>query len=97
MASMMSQKLNVTDPLVAELFAAMKGLQLAHDIGITQLIFEGDSANTIKALQENDGEYSWLGNVIKEAKQLLHELKAWELSTIGREANNVAHLLARNA
>jgi hypothetical protein len=38
-----------------------------------------------------------LGNVIKEAKQLLHGLEAWELSTIGREANNVAHLLARNA
>ncbi len=97
MASMMSQKPNVTDPLAAEQFAAMKGLQLAHDIGITRLILEGDSANTIKALQENDGEYSWLGNVIKEAKQLLHGLEAWELSTIGREANNVAHLLARNA
>jgi hypothetical protein len=24
-------------------------------------------------------------------------LDAWELSTIGREANNAAHLLARNA
>uniref|UniRef100_A0A2N9G3M9 CCHC-type domain-containing protein n=1 Tax=Fagus sylvatica TaxID=28930 RepID=A0A2N9G3M9_FAGSY len=36
MASMMSQKPNVTDPLAAELFAAMKGLQLAHDIGITR-------------------------------------------------------------
>ena len=45
MASMMSQKPKVTDPLAAELFATMKGLQLAHDISITRLILEGDSAN----------------------------------------------------
>ena len=45
MASMMSQKPKVTNPLAAELFATMKGLQLAHDISITRLILECDSAN----------------------------------------------------
>ena len=50
MASLMASRHYVTDPAAAELYAAIQGLQLAHDIGIRRIILEGDSLNTMKAL-----------------------------------------------
>uniref|UniRef100_A0A2N9FJF0 RNase H type-1 domain-containing protein n=1 Tax=Fagus sylvatica TaxID=28930 RepID=A0A2N9FJF0_FAGSY len=41
MASLMGSKTNVIDPYAAEVFAAIQGLQLAHDIGIKKVIIEG--------------------------------------------------------
>ena len=40
MASLMSRKENVTAPLAAELYAALQGLQLAHNIGVKRVIIE---------------------------------------------------------
>jgi ribonuclease HI len=98
MASLMGSKTNVIDPYAAEVFAAIQGLQLAHDIGIKKvIIIEGDSAGTIKALHGSEDDCSWLGNEILEARRLLQRLEEWDLSTICREANIVAHMLARQA
>jgi ribonuclease HI len=97
MASMTCSRANVMDPFAAELFAAKAGLQLAHDIGIKRVILEGDSANTNKALGSMEDDYSWLGNEVTEARHLLQSLEAWELSTIKRDVNKVAHMLARKA
>ena len=96
MVSLMGSKTNVIDPYAAEVFAAIQGLQLAHDIGIKKvIIIEGDSASTIKALHGFEDDCSWLGNEILEARRLLQRLEEWDLSTICREANIVAHMLAR--
>ncbi len=40
MASLMSRKEHITDPLAAELYAALQGLQLAHDIVVKRVIIE---------------------------------------------------------
>ena len=42
----------------AEFYAAIQGLQLAHDIGIRRIILEGNSLNTIRALCGGVEEYS---------------------------------------
>ena len=97
MVSLMGSKTNVIDPYAAEVFAAIQGLQLAHDIGIKKVIIEGDSASTIKALHGSEDYCSWLGNEILEARRLLQRLEEWDLSMIRREANVVAHMLARQA
>ena len=99
MASLMASRHYVTDPAAAELFAAIQGLQLAHDIGIRRIILEGDSLNTMKALCGGVEEYSnsWLGNEVMEARFLLGKFEVWETSIIRREANVAAHMLARQA
>ena len=99
MASLMASRHYVTDPAAAELFAAIQGLQLAHDIGIRRIILEGDSLNTMKALCGCVEEYSnsWLGNEVMEARHLLEKFEVWKTSIIRREANVAAHRLARQA
>ena len=99
MASLMASRHYVTDPAAAELYAAIQGLQLAHDIGIRRIILEGDSLNTMKALCGGVEEYSnsWLGNEVMEARFLLGKFEVWETSIIRKEANVAAHMLARQA
>ena len=61
MATMNRIVYNITDPLVAEHAVVIYGLQFAMDIGFHTFIDEGDSLLTIRALQSNEQDFSWLG------------------------------------
>ena len=97
MATMNRIVYNITDPLVAEHAVVIYGLQFAMDIGFHTFIDEGDSLLTIRALQSNEQDFSWLGYWIDVTCRLLQYLQYWEQSHVKKEANSVAHLLARSS
>ena len=55
---------------VAELeaLACLRAMQFALDIGLTRVIFEGDSATVINALRQGLGELTCYGNVLDDIR-----------------------------
>ena len=60
-------------------------------------IIESDSLSVVKAIQDTAEPTFHIGNIIEDAKLLSKTMKSCEFHHTKREANRVAHTLARNA
>ena len=72
-----------------------EGVQLAWELGLREIIIEGDAQVVIKALQ-NSESCSWpIQKVVEGSLQSLSCFKAWTASHVSRTGNEAAHLLAK--
>ncbi|KAE8124743.1 hypothetical protein FH972_019600 [Carpinus fangiana] len=65
--------------------------------GIYKYIFEGDSLEVVNALRSDDSCWTQYGMMINEEKEGLLRLQKWNVQHVRREANAVAHRLAKEA
>ena len=82
---------------IVEVIAAKKALQFAKDLGLSSIVLEGDSKITIDGLMGEDSSLAEYGHLIDEAKEIAKKLVEVEFNHVQRQANNVAHNVARHA
>ncbi|KAH0983311.1 hypothetical protein GBA52_010488 [Prunus armeniaca] len=78
-----------------EILVVREGLALALSLGIASPIFEGDSAVVVAAVKRAGHDYSNLGTIVKEVKDLQKQFPGSVFQFTHREANGVVHGLAR--
>ena len=94
----LSKKINAQlGPLEAEAKAVEAGIQFAKDIGIQDVILEGDSLTVLNALCGNTSPPSSVAAVVAGIKVLSCYLRQVEFSHVRRQCNRPAHLLAKHA
>ena len=94
----LSKKINAPlGPLEAEAKAVEAGVQFAKDIGIQDVILEGDSLTVLNALCGNTSPPSSVAVVVAGIKVLSCYLRQVEFSHVRRQCNRPAHLLAKYA
>ena len=81
----------------AEMLACRKALEFAIDVGISDLIIEGDNVSVMRVVASNCLDGSRLGNVLEDIHCLASALRWCSVSCVKRTANSVAHSLARFA
>lgn len=69
----------------------------AVDIGINELVIEGDCAQVISALTSNHFSLSRLGHVYEDIQVLIAGLRWTDVRWVNRSANLVAHSLTQAA
>jgi ribonuclease HI len=87
---------NISSAATAEALAMMEGLALANHYGGTNVIMESDSLETINAC---NGDEVWWGEesaIFADYIDLASHIDGVEYRHCYREANEVAHELARN-
>ena len=85
------------DPLEAEAMAVEVGVQFAKDMGITEVMVEGDSLIIQRALTELATPPSSVDAVIVGIKASCAKFHHIAFSHMRRQGNNPAHLLAKYA
>ena len=80
-----------------EVIAAKKALKFALELGLSVIVFEGDSKNTIDALLSEEVSLANIGHLIEEAKLYGDQLDEVEFSHVKRQGNKAAHNIARHA
>jgi ribonuclease HI len=88
---------NCIDAEEAEARAALWGLKLISRQAPAGVLLEMDCLHSVAALQSKDQDRSRLWNVYGEAKNLLQNLKVFEVKHSKRETNRVADALAKLA
>lgn len=85
------------EPATGEALAALHVAEFCWDLGIFDVILEGDSLIVTRAL-EGKGE-NWLrfGQIVEVTKLVLRSFRQWRISHVRREANGAAHGLAKEA
>lgn len=94
----MSKKLNL--PLGAvevEAKAFEEGLLLAGDLGLKQVILEGDAQIVTNALLGKCLPPSSIQMIITVARRWRQIVQDWKINYVRRTGNGAAHLMARNA
>ncbi|KAL0004760.1 hypothetical protein SO802_012321 [Lithocarpus litseifolius] len=94
----MSQVVPLPQTIVElEALAALKALEFAADLGLFNVILEGDSEILINALMDNSLSLASFGLLIQDIKAYAEFFQCISFSHIRREGNIVAHNLARHA
>lgn len=96
MGPMIAKGPAVADSLEAKALACRR-LEFAVDIGINELVIEGNCAQVISALTSNHFSLSLLGHVNEDIQVLIAGLRWTDVRWVNRSANLVAHSLARAA
>lgn len=80
-----------------EALACLKAVQFAFKIGLTRVVFEGDSAVIINALLHGAGELASFGNILDDIRLHSSVFQFVEFVHVSRNCNSVAEALAKKA
>ncbi|EPS68405.1 hypothetical protein M569_06367 [Genlisea aurea] len=84
------------DSECGEFLAARRVLELAQFMRLENVVLEGDCLSCITAINDDVDPSSALGNIIQDIKVLLSGFQSWSAHHMPRDANKVAHLLAKS-
>ena len=75
------------EPAVVEAMAALEAIQLCRDRGYGRVHFMGDAKTVIDAVNSEVPDWSRMGHLINDIRELLQDLSLWKMSYISREHN----------
>ena len=78
-----------------EALACRRAVQFAKEIGLSQVIFKGDSSTVIQAVQEGCSDVLPFGHVIEDIRVLASDLQFSSFSHVSRVCNVVVDALAK--
>ncbi|XP_042944721.1 uncharacterized protein LOC122278607 [Carya illinoinensis] len=96
-ATLRQRKSLIIEHFLAESYGALKAVQFARDLGLSKAVLEGDSLQTIQALQRDQEVWCSSNMFLFEAKLGLVKFARWEVSHVRRDGNVVTHILVKNA
>ena len=80
-----------------EALACRRVVKFAAEIGLPQVVIEGDLAVIINALTTDNGEQTIYGNIIEDICALISGFQLVEYNHVPRACNLVADALAKKA
>ncbi|XP_042944727.1 uncharacterized protein LOC122278613 [Carya illinoinensis] len=83
------------DPLLDEAVAARRATSFCAELGLSDIILEGDSLAVVKVVQHREDSWSSSGVVLRDVKLLLSRTRHWSIQYVPREVNVLAHHLAK--
>jgi ribonuclease HI len=92
-AKSMTQKGSL-DPIAAETIAATMAAKLCKEMGIRQVLLEGDAKEVVEAVKSHLPDESATGHLTADLRVALSLIPVWEVGHVRRVSNNVAHVLA---
>jgi ribonuclease HI len=76
---------------------ALFAVKFSCDLGLLQVILEGDSKQVVQAININGAPRSRFGQVIEDILILLPSYRSWQVKHVKTELNEAAHGLAKIA
>ncbi|XP_042944732.1 uncharacterized protein LOC122278619 [Carya illinoinensis] len=84
-------------PFAAEAYALMIAVLFSKEASFSEVHLEGDSLQVVEKLKKPAEDWSLGGLMIEDIKIVLRSFVLWTVCHTGRDANMVAHMLAKDA
>ena len=97
MGALCKQEFFPLGALEAEAKAAEAGILLAWDLGLKNIVVEGDAQLVIQALKGVDAPATPILKIVEGTRNYLQTFCSWKAVHTNRGNNLAAHLLAREA
>jgi hypothetical protein len=89
--------LYITDPAAAEALAVWEAVVLAREVGGSRILLEGDSSVIVSTLGTRESSLRVYGQILDDIKSQFSFFLSVEVKHVRRNANRVAHVLAKYA
>ena len=80
-----------------EALACRRAMLFAKEIGLSDMIFEGDFAEVIQAIIQENLDHPDFGHIIDDIKILASDLNSFQFCHVKRNCNVVANALTKRA
>ncbi|XP_023900964.1 uncharacterized protein LOC112012818 [Quercus suber] len=97
MAGLSARGPSVMSSEEAEVLACRKALEFALDLGLLDLVVEGDNITVMRTMVSPRPNKSKLGHIYDDICKLASGFRSLSVECVKRSANSVAHCLARYA
>jgi ribonuclease HI len=87
MAALRRRETCSPEPVQAESAGALVAAEFSRDLGLQDLILEGDSSSVVSALRSSSPNWSPHGQIIEDACGILFSRRSWEVLHVKRGAN----------
>ncbi|XVE95505.1 hypothetical protein REPUB_Repub02eG0103200 [Reevesia pubescens] len=91
------KRTHVGNAFLAEALATRSALELAHELGFTNIVLEGDALGVLNSLKNSKPDLSAIGTIVEEARSFLSLFYNCEVCHVSRWKNQAAHLFAKYA
>jgi ribonuclease HI len=85
------------EPVLGESFAALHAVEFCRDLGLREVIFEGDSLQVVNMIRDHEESWSRFGQVVADIKTVLGSFRRCDFQHVRRAQNNAAHGLAKES
>ena len=82
---------------LVEALACRRAVQFAVEIGLHEVIFEGDAAVVINAISKESANQTLYGHIVDDVLDRVSLLRFSEFCYVSRSCNSVADALAKRA
>jgi len=86
---------SISTAVEGEATALQQALQIALDLGLNRVVFETDCRLVVNVVLSNSPYVNELGSLLSNCRALLFSNDTYALAYVRRQANRVAHNLAR--
>lgn len=83
--------------MIIEALAVRDGIRLACDLGLSNILLETDAKEVVNLWRGREQGRSEIASILTEIEELSGNLESFQLNSIGRDANEGAHLCAKQA
>lgn len=87
----------VTNPMLAKHLVLERATKLVGELGLHQIVFEGDALNEVKEVNSKDVNWVWYGQKIEDLKQFFGSMVTRQIQFIPRSGNQATHIMAKLA
>jgi ribonuclease HI len=87
----------VAIPKLAEAMAAYKAVVFCKEVGFYEIILEGDAKQVVDDVNSRTPNHDVAGHFVEGIIMEMQGLRQVSISHVGRYANNIAHLLVKEA
>jgi ribonuclease HI len=84
----------MVDPVVGEALAALHTVEFCRHNGFSSIVLEGDSLLVVQAINNTGVNWSRIGFIIDDIRNILKGFQWWKICHTKRQGNRVAHTLA---
>jgi ribonuclease HI len=83
--------------VVGEALAALQAVEFSRDLGLQDVLFEGDSLQVVNMILEPGESWCHYGQIGADIKLLMSSFRSCEIKHVRRTQNRAAHGLAKEA
>jgi ribonuclease HI len=85
------------EPVIGESLVALHAVEFSRDLGLQDVIFEGDSLQVVKMILDQDESWCRFGQIVADIQTVLGSFRRWEVRHVKRNQNTAAHGLAKES
>jgi hypothetical protein len=90
-------KLGNFEPITAEALGTLHATEFCRDLGLQQIVLEGDALQRVDAIKSSGRCCSRYGHLVDETRDMLRMVPIWQIIHVKREGNSAAYGLAKVA